>query len=383
MNRDRTNGDVDALRGPGPPPSIPDHELICRIGGGAYGEVWLARNVLGSARAVKVIYRDRFQDARPFQRELEGIQHYEPVSRSHEGLIDILQVGRNDEGGYFYCVMELADDLGPEPKSEPGASADSPAGGAPRSGPSANHLACGDYVSHSLSRELTRRGRLPIAECVRIGMALASALGYLHSRNLVHRDIKPSNVIFVGGTPKLADIGLVADLEESRSFVGTEGFVPPEGPGTVQADLYSLGKLLYEIATGKSRHQFPEPPTELAVSDHPEEWLEFNTVVLRACERDPTQRYASAAELGADLAYLASGRSVRRLRTLEQRLRRFKKTALVGALAVVGLFGAYAIQQRADQDRIATDLASERAKVTAQRREMRLTGESANASAEG
>lgn len=169
MNGDRANGEADAPGGPGPPPTIPDHELVCRIGGGAYGEVWLARNVLGSARAVKVVYRDRFQDTRPFQRELEGIQHYEPVSRGHEGLIDILQVGRNDEGGYFYCVMELADDLGPEPTSGPSASAGRPAGGAPRAGPSANPLACGDYVSHSLSRELMRRGRLPIAECIRTG----------------------------------------------------------------------------------------------------------------------------------------------------------------------------------------------------------------------
>ena len=57
---------------------------------------------------------------------------------------------------------------------------------------------------------------------------------------LIHRDIKPSNIIFVNGIPKLADIGLVAEQSEAKSFVGTEGFIPPEGPGTPRADIYSL-----------------------------------------------------------------------------------------------------------------------------------------------
>src|SRR5438093_13218642 len=68
-----------------PPPSIPDHDLLRRIGEGSYGEVWLARNKLGTLRAVKVIYRRTFEDARPFEREFRGIQRFEPISRSHDG----------------------------------------------------------------------------------------------------------------------------------------------------------------------------------------------------------------------------------------------------------------------------------------------------------
>ena len=75
-----------------------------------------------------------------------------------------------------------------------------------------------------------QRGRLPPAECVQLGLNLTLALGHLHRHGLIHRDIKPANIIFVGGIPKLADIGLVTSFADACSFVGTEGFIAPEGP---------------------------------------------------------------------------------------------------------------------------------------------------------
>ncbi|MBM3834697.1 MAG: hypothetical protein FJ403_15785 [Verrucomicrobia bacterium] len=65
------------------PPNIPDHELLRIIGHGSCGAVWLARNVLGQDRAVKIVYRDNFENDRPFEREFTGIQRFEPLSRSH------------------------------------------------------------------------------------------------------------------------------------------------------------------------------------------------------------------------------------------------------------------------------------------------------------
>ena len=90
-----------------PTPAVPDHELLRCIGRGSYGEVWLARNVMGTLRAVKIVCRRDFSEAYPFEREFKGIQKYEPVSRTHDGLVDILQIGRNDQEGYFYYVMEV------------------------------------------------------------------------------------------------------------------------------------------------------------------------------------------------------------------------------------------------------------------------------------
>jgi hypothetical protein len=92
------------------PPSIPDHEMLRRISAGGYGEVWLARNIMGVYRAVKVVRRDAFPDARPYERGFEGIQKFEPISRRHENQVEILRVGQSAARDYFHYVMELADD---------------------------------------------------------------------------------------------------------------------------------------------------------------------------------------------------------------------------------------------------------------------------------
>src|SRR6185295_2769309 len=92
----------------GVPPTIPDYELLRPIGRGAYGEVWLARNVTGSWVALKIVHRSAFDHDRPFEREFEGIKRFEPISRSDPSQVAILHVGRDE--GLFYYVMELADD---------------------------------------------------------------------------------------------------------------------------------------------------------------------------------------------------------------------------------------------------------------------------------
>jgi CHASE2 domain-containing sensor protein len=263
------------------PPGIPDHTLLKCIGKGAYGEVWLAQDIIGSYHAVKVVYRRSFSSDSPYLREFRGIQKFTPVSRSHPGLVQILHVGRNDQGGYFYCIMEAGDDEKTGQQIDPTT-----------------------YLPRNLARELDARGRLPVRECVALGLALSSALQFLHERKLIHRDIKPSNIIFVQNSPKFADIGLVTDLaspDKDVSFLGTEGFMAPEGPGTAAADVYSLGKLLYEAGMGRDRQQFPELPTKLDEWPDQEQLLKLNSILLKACETDVTNRYQSAAEMHNDL----------------------------------------------------------------------------------
>src|SRR5262245_50354956 len=94
------------------PPQIPAHRLLRCIGEGSYGTIWLAVNTMGTYRAVKIVYRRSFKEQRPYEREYEGIKNFEPLSRSHDGFVDIRQVERDDRAGYFYYVMELADDMG-------------------------------------------------------------------------------------------------------------------------------------------------------------------------------------------------------------------------------------------------------------------------------
>jgi serine/threonine protein kinase len=163
------------------------------------------------------------------------------------------------------------------------------------------------YEPKTLRSELKSRGRLPVKQCVSIGMALTRALENLHESGLIHRDIKPANIIFVNGRPKLADIGLVTDRDMSVSFVGTEGFIPPEGPSSAQADIYSLGKVLYEMCTGRDRMDYPELPTDLPEIPDREMFLELNDVIRKACQNYPEQRYQSAAQLFADLKQLYGG----------------------------------------------------------------------------
>ncbi len=314
-------------------PVIPDHELLRLIGRGSYGEVWLARSVLGTLRAAKVVFRADFDSPRPFEREFHGIQRFEPVSRSHDGLVDILQVGRNDADGYFYYVMELADavtkeDVGAKTKLKAQSSKIPSLKGKGRDPGTVVRQAVAatsatvdstDYAPRTLAADLAARGRLPAAECVEIFHSLALALAHLHEAGLVHRDIKPSNIIFVGGAVKFADIGLVTAADDTGSFVGTEGFIPPEGSGAPTADIYSLGKVLYEAATGRDRKEFPALPLDANDLAANAGLLELNAIIVKACAANPAQRYASAEAVVADLALLRAGKSVKASRQQARR----------------------------------------------------------------
>ncbi len=263
-------------------PDAPDYKLFNPpFGEGAYGKVWLARNAAGQWRALKAVYLANFdQNPDPYEREFNGIKKYQPVSDQHPGLLRVEFVSEK-LAGYFYYVMELGDPLEPGWEGEPSTYK-------PR-----------DLVSE---RARSRGRRLPVQECVRIGLALSDALDFLHRQGLTHRDIKPQNIIFVNGQPKLADLGLITEIrpaDQERTLVGTPGYMPPppERPGTPQADIFALGMVLYVLSTGRNAAYFPEIATTLVEGKDPADFFPLNAVILKACQPDPAQRYASAAEM--------------------------------------------------------------------------------------
>lgn len=318
-------------------PQAADHQILQRIGVGAYGEVWLARSVAGRLRAVKVVWRDRFDHDRTFEREFAGLQKFEPLSRQHEGLVDVLQIGRNERSGCFYYVMELADPVVEGESSEA-------------------------YRPLTLASLIQSKGRLAVSDCMRLGREISEALAFLHRQGLVHRDVKPSNIIFVEGKAKLADIGLIASLGDAQSFVGTDGFIPPEGPGTPRGDVYGLGKTLYEMATGKNRLDFPDLPSELLCAEDAGHFAELNETILRACAANPEERHASAEDLRKELLLLESGRSIRKLRRNEKLVRAWRRVG-VGAM-VLALAGSAALWEQTRRAQIAVN---EAARETRQR----------------
>jgi serine/threonine protein kinase len=100
---------------------------------------------------------------------------------------------------------------------------------------------------------------------------------------------------------------LVTDVQTEGhevSFLGTEGYIAPEGPGAKVSDIYSLGRLIYMAAMGRDQRQFPDLPTALVQGADPVPVLRLNKIILTACHVNPSARYQSAEELRGALKEL-------------------------------------------------------------------------------
>lgn len=170
-----------------------------------------------------------------------------------------------------------------------------------------NALGQTPYRPTTLRHRIDTNNRLPLNSCTELGIRLAKGLAHLHTAGLVHRDIKPSNVLYIDDQPCLGDIGTVAPTDEATSLVGTHGYIPIDGPGTPKADIYSLGKTLYEAFTGRDRFDYPEMPQSLAEDETVETISRFNNILLKACATK-AERYQTADALAEDLQHLKAGR---------------------------------------------------------------------------
>ncbi|MCZ7544413.1 MAG: protein kinase [Anaerolineae bacterium] len=169
--------------------------------------------------------------------------------------------------------------------------------------------------------------RLPLAETVRICRDIGKALAYAHTRGMVHRDVKPANVMIdADGRIVLTDFGIAkiiggsTGLTASGAIMGTPSYMPPElglgGTGDHRADLYSLGVMLYEMATGKLPYEANTPlsvvymhvndPLPPPSSVNPDIPRGVELVINRAMAKKPEERYQAADEFVDDLQDLGS-----------------------------------------------------------------------------
>jgi serine/threonine protein kinase len=269
------------------------YEVLEKIGEGGMGAVWKARDTrLGRLVALKALSSNMLTD--------EGRRRLMQEARAasilqHPNIVTLHDVGSHD--GIDYLVME--------------------------------------YVAgETLDHRIQRGGPLPPDELLRIGMAIASALSHAHDHGLIHRDLKPANVIITpDGTPKLLDFGLAkrmwtesaaisdetltqADFTEAGAIIGTISYMSPEQaqgrPLDARSDIFSLGAVLYEMASGRRAFQGPNKLSTLTaiLRDEPMPLPEIvkdtpaylNRSVIRCLRKAPEERYPNADELRRDLS---------------------------------------------------------------------------------
>jgi len=182
----------------------------------------------------------------------------------------------------------------------------------------------------SLAELIIQKGHLPWEVALTVLQGVLKGLSYAHEKGVIHRDIKPDNILISDkGQVKISDFGL-ATIEDAPRLtrqgmvVGTPSYMPPEqvsgNPVDQRSDLFSLGVTLYEALTAKTPfygdnyseimqkilHAHPVKPSAV-VAEIPSE---FDQIILRLLEKQPTKRYATAEQVLEDVTKLASQKDV-------------------------------------------------------------------------
>ena len=272
------------------------YEIIEEKGRGAMGAVYIARDpAMDRVVALKTIHSVALTG--PQAEEFRERFYREARSAgglAHPGIVTVFDVG--DQDGVPYLVME--------------------------------------YIDGRTLDDATKTGeRFTFERVCEIGQQIAEALGYAHKNGVVHRDIKPSNILLTSKEkygierPKITDFGVAklgaAHLTTTGQMLGTPAFMPPEqftgAPIDGRSDLFSLGVILYWMATGE--HAFPGE-TVTAVSYkvvntepvsprklNPAVPTEFDLIVMKCLAKAPSDRYATGEDLARDLVTLRTNRS--------------------------------------------------------------------------
>jgi serine/threonine protein kinase len=217
---------------------------------------------------------------------------------------------------------------------------------------------------HSLQDRVDQEGPLGVKELLRIGVQAASGLAVAHAQGVVHRDIKPSNILLENDLERalLTDFGLAraaddATLTRSGVVAGTPHYMSPEQasgqPTDHRSDLFSLGAVLYFMATGHPPFRAEQPMAVLhricndrhrpAWEANPEIPDELSDAIDRLLEKKPQRRFASAEQVAAVLAEMLAAiqqPGPPRRRTRYRRLLRNHRPIVVGSLAAAGIAAA-------------------------------------------
>ena len=257
-------------------------KIICRCGGGGFGEVFFCEDISCKKMALKIVPKSALGDS--WERELRGVINYRKITENHPELLQLFQV-QEDSDSFFY-TMEAADSAG------------------------SSDL---EYIPDTLALRL-QGGALNASELWPVLSGIFSGIKAIHSAGFTHRDIKPDNILFVKGVPKLADIGLVSSLSATvTQLAGTLEFIPPEERtadsldssdrrARQRNDLYAFGKVVYCAATGANAHEFPSVPKALDLTLERKYFLQL---AFQLCCKDPLRRINSIAELEKELADIA------------------------------------------------------------------------------
>lgn len=346
--------------------AIPGHDLLSELSRGGMGVVYRAqqhqpRRMVALKMLLPVHSQSKTLQER-FRLEAAALAQLD-----HPGILPLYQFGEVD--GMLYFTMKLA-----------------------TGGSLADLLKSGN--PDELPPTRTAAGWVEI---------LADTLHYSHQRGVLHRDIKPGNILFdEAGKPCLGDFGLAKQLDEadtgltrSTHVMGTPCYLPPEvtyngsKAATTSSDLYSLGAVFYELLTGRPpfirenvaamlrqiAEEMPEAPSSLRAAVP----RDLEVICMTCLAKEPSRRYASGAELAADLRRWLRGdpihaRPAGHLERLGMWARRKPALATLSATLLVTAVGGTTLLWRKNVDLAQSLAATEKATVRAEKSAQFLLG---------